>query len=72
MRSCGEVAAAWTFATRTVHICYEMVDEFVALFNEQERDARTARRGSRTAGSRNVPRSAPPGGAAFAPARARP
>ena len=72
MRSCGEVAAAFTFATRTVHICYEMVDEFVALFNEQERDVRTARRGSRTAGSRNVPRSAPPGGAAFAPARARP
>ena len=72
MRSCGEAAAAWTFATRTVHICYEMVDEFVALFNEQERDVRTARRGSRTARSRNVPRSAPPGGAAFAPARPRP
>ncbi len=72
MRTCGEAAAAFTFATRTVHICYEMVDEFVALFNEQERDVRTARRGSRTAGSRNAPRNAPPGGAAFAPSRPRP
>jgi|RhiMetStandDraft_4_1073278.scaffolds.fasta_scaffold15237_3 hypothetical protein len=71
MRSCGEVAAAWTFKTRTVHVCYEMVDEFVALFNEQERDVRTARRSSRTAGSRNGPRN-PPGGAAFAPSRPRP
>jgi hypothetical protein len=65
MRTCGEAAAAFTFATRTVHVCYEMVDEFVALFNEQERDVRTARRNTRTAGPRNAPR----GGAAFAPPR---
>jgi hypothetical protein len=71
MRSCGEVAAAWTFKTRTVHVCYEMVDEFVALFNEQERELRTARRSSRTAGARNAPRN-PPGGAAFSRPRARP
>jgi hypothetical protein len=71
MRTCGEAAAAFTFATRTVHVCYEMVDEFVALFNEQERSVRTARRGTRTAGSRNVPRNAP-GGAAFARPRPRP
>jgi hypothetical protein len=66
MRTCGEAAAAFTFATRTVHVCYEMVDEFVALFNEQERDVRSARRGTKTAGSRSGPRNAPPGGAAFA------
>jgi hypothetical protein len=65
MRSCGEAAAAFTFASRTVHVCYEMVDEFVALFNEQEQSARSARRGTRTAGPRNAPR----GGAAFAPPR---
>jgi hypothetical protein len=46
MRNCGEAAAAFTFKTRTVHVCYEMIDEF----NEQERDVKTARRGTGTAG----------------------
>jgi Putative metallopeptidase len=44
MRSCGEPGARWTIPTRTMHICYEMVDEFVELFNEQERSLQTARR----------------------------
>jgi hypothetical protein len=28
MRSCGSVGAAWTVTTRTLHICYEMVQDF--------------------------------------------
>jgi Putative metallopeptidase len=36
MRSCGEANARWTIPTRTLHICYEMVDEFAKLFREQE------------------------------------
>ena len=28
MRSCGGAGAAWTVATRTLHICYEMVQDF--------------------------------------------
>jgi hypothetical protein len=71
MRSCGEAGARWTIPTRTLHVCYEMVDEFVELFNEHERYLRTVRRGTRTARSRNGQQSAPRG-AAFAPARTRP
>ena len=47
MRTCGEPGARWTIPTRTLHICYEMVDEFVELFGEQERTARTAKRRTR-------------------------
>jgi hypothetical protein len=47
MRTCGEPGARWTIPTRTLHICYEMVDEFVELFGEQERVARTAKRRTR-------------------------
>jgi len=71
MRTCGEPGARWTIPTRRLHICYEMVDEFVELFNEQERYLRTVRRGTRTARSRNNQQNAPRG-AAFAPARTRP
>ncbi len=53
MRSCGDAGARWTIPTRTLHICYEMVDEFVELFNEQERSLKTAKRRTRTARSRN-------------------
>ena len=53
MRSCGEAGARWTIPTRTLHICYEMVDEFVELFNERERSLKTAKRRTRTARSRN-------------------
>jgi hypothetical protein len=71
MRTCGEPGARWTIPTRRLHICYEMVDEFVELFNEQERYLRTARRNTRTARSRNNQQNAPRG-AAFVPSRTRP
>jgi hypothetical protein len=54
MRSCGEPGARWTIPTRTMHICYEMVDEFVELFNEQERSLRTARRGTKRSPGREA------------------
>jgi hypothetical protein len=31
MRSCGEANARWTIAERKLHICYELVREFVEL-----------------------------------------
>jgi Putative metallopeptidase len=54
MRSCGEAGARWTIPTRTMHVCYEMVDEFVELFNEQERSLRTARRGTKRSPGREA------------------
>jgi hypothetical protein len=47
MRSCGEANARWTIPTRTLHICYEMVDEFVDLFGEHERYVAERRRARR-------------------------
>jgi Putative metallopeptidase len=44
MRTCGDPGARWTIPTRTLHVCYEMVDEFVELFREQGRDLGVARR----------------------------
>jgi len=71
MRSCGEANARWTIPTRRLHICYEMVDEFVDLFNEQERSLRTTRRGTKTRTSRNEPQNARRG-ATWARSRTRP
>ena len=47
MRSCGEGNARWTIPTRTLHICYELVDDFVELFRELERSRRSAERKTR-------------------------
>jgi Putative metallopeptidase len=47
MRACGSPNARWTVPTRTLHICYEMVDEFVELYGEYERYLRTKKRTSR-------------------------
>lgn len=32
MRSCGEANARWTIPTRRLHVCYELVQEFVELY----------------------------------------
>jgi hypothetical protein len=37
MLTCGYANARWTIRTRTMQICYELVDEFARLFREQER-----------------------------------
>jgi len=37
MRSCGDVAA-WTAATRTLHVCYETAQDFAELYRDVGRD----------------------------------
>jgi hypothetical protein len=34
MRTCGEVDARWTNATRTLYICYEMAQDFANLYRD--------------------------------------
>jgi hypothetical protein len=34
MRSCGDVGARWTIPTRTLHICYEMAQDFAELYRD--------------------------------------
>jgi Putative metallopeptidase len=34
MRSCGEPNARWTIPTRTLHVCYELAQEFVELYRD--------------------------------------
>jgi hypothetical protein len=34
MRSCGEPNARWTIPTRTLHICYELAQEFLELYRD--------------------------------------
>ena len=34
MRSCGDVDAAWTLATRTLRVCYEMARDLAALYRD--------------------------------------
>lgn len=34
MRSCGGPGAAWTATTRTLHICYEMAQDFAELYRD--------------------------------------
>jgi len=34
MRSCGDAGAAWSVATRTLHVCYEMARDLAALYRE--------------------------------------
>jgi putative metallopeptidase DUF4344 len=34
MRSCGEPNARWTVPTRTLHVCYELAQEFVELYRD--------------------------------------
>jgi Putative metallopeptidase len=34
MRTCGEANARWTIATRTLHVCYELAEEFVDLYRD--------------------------------------
>jgi len=34
MRSCGDAGAAWTIPTRTLHVCYEMVQDFAELYRD--------------------------------------
>jgi Putative metallopeptidase len=34
MRSCGEPNARWTIPTRTLHVCYELAQEFVELHRD--------------------------------------
>lgn len=34
MRSCGEVGARWTIPRRTLHICYEMAQDFAELYRD--------------------------------------
>ena len=38
LRSCGEANAAWTAPTRTLHLCYEMAQEFAELYRDFGRD----------------------------------
>ena len=37
MRSCGQVGARWTIPTRTLHICYEMAQDFAHLYRDYAR-----------------------------------
>lgn len=34
MRTCGEPNARWTIPTRRLHVCYELVQEFVELYRD--------------------------------------
>ena len=34
MRTCGEPNARWTISTRRLHVCYELVEEFVELYRD--------------------------------------
>ena len=34
MRSCGAPNARWTIPTRTLHVCYELAQEFVELYRD--------------------------------------
>ena len=34
MRTCGEPNARWTIPTRTLHVCYELAEEFVELYRD--------------------------------------
>jgi Putative metallopeptidase len=34
MRSCGDPNARWTIPTRTLHVCYELAQEFVELYRD--------------------------------------
>lgn len=34
MRSCGDAGAAWTGPTRTLHVCYEMAQDFAELYRD--------------------------------------
>jgi hypothetical protein len=34
MRSCTEPNARWTISTRRLHVCYELVEEFVELYRD--------------------------------------
>jgi Putative metallopeptidase len=47
MRTCGEPGARWTIPTRTLHICYEMIQEFADLYSEYGSGQRVARRRTR-------------------------
>jgi putative metallopeptidase DUF4344 len=38
LRSCGEADATWTAATRTLHLCYEMAQDFAELYRDFGRD----------------------------------
>jgi hypothetical protein len=44
MQSCRAVGARWTIATRTLHICYEMAQEFAELYRDYGRDRTPSRR----------------------------
>ena len=43
MRTCGEAGARWTIPSRTLHICYEMAQEFAELYHAYGRDLRVPR-----------------------------
>ena len=43
MRTCGEPGARWTIPSRTLHICYEMAQEFAELHQAYGRDQRGSR-----------------------------
>jgi Putative metallopeptidase len=43
MRSCGEPGARWTIPSRTLHICYEMAQEFAELHQAYGRESRASR-----------------------------
>jgi Putative metallopeptidase len=34
MRSCGDAGATWTIPTRTLHVCYEMAQDFAELYRD--------------------------------------
>jgi hypothetical protein len=42
MRSCGDAGAAWTATTRTLHICYEMAQDFAELYRTLDPISRRA------------------------------
>ena len=43
MRTCGEANARWTPATRRLHICYELAQDFAKLYRELADDRRRAK-----------------------------
>jgi putative metallopeptidase DUF4344 len=61
MRSCGEPGARWTTPRRTIHICYEMAQEFAELYREFGREQtvkRTQKRPSPSVARARAPRTA--------------
>jgi hypothetical protein len=44
MRTCGEPNARWTIPTRTLHLCYELAEEFAELNREFAQDLSSSAR----------------------------